>query len=97
MSQFPQTQYVQAAQAYGANPSAIPGVSPAGPANLIAVKPEVTDAYAVMWLRPGAPLSVVKAAYRALAPRHHPDGGGDPHAMRRLNDAYHILQTHLAP
>jgi len=39
----------------------------------------------VLGLLPGADLEVAEAAYRALARRHHPDRGGDPDAMRRLN------------
>lgn len=31
------------------------------------------DAWAALWLRPGAPREVVEAAYRALAPKWHPD------------------------
>ena len=79
MTQYPYSQYVQAAQAYG----------------LQGANPEIANAYAVMWLRPGAPLSVVKAAYRALATLYHPDAGGDSLAMRRLNDAYQTLEAHL--
>jgi hypothetical protein len=52
----------------------------------------LADAYAALWLRPGAPTHVVKAAYRALAAVHHPDVGGDEAAMRRLNAAYAALQ-----
>jgi DnaJ-class molecular chaperone len=50
-------------------------------------------AYATLWLRPGAPAPVVKAAYRALAALHHPDTGGDVDAMRHLNAAYAVLQA----
>ena len=88
MTSFPYSQYVQAAQAYG-QPAA--GFGPAAPS------PEIASAYAVLWLRPGAPLGVVKAAYRALATAYHPDAGGDALAMRRLNDAYATLRAHLMP
>ena len=87
MSQFPYTQYVQAARAYGTNPHAAPSA--------FAATPEIASAYAVLWLRPGAPLSVVQAAYRALASRYHPDAGGDALAMHRLNEAYETLRRHL--
>ena len=50
-------------------------------------------AHAALHLAPGAPLPVVRAAYRALAARHHPDVGGDPEAMRRLNAAYATLRA----
>ncbi len=36
-------------------------------------------------LLPGADLEIAEAAYRTLARRHHPDRGGNPDAMRRLN------------
>jgi hypothetical protein len=39
----------------------------------------------VLGLLPGADLEVAEAAYRTLARRHHPDRGGDPDVMRRLN------------
>ena len=57
----------------------------------------LTDAYAVLWLRAGAPPEVVRAAYRALAARHHPDVGGDAAAMRRLNEAYALLSARGQP
>ena len=57
-------------------PSAAPG--PGGP-------------YEVLWLRPGAPPALVKAAYRTLAGLYHPDHGGDTESMRRLNLAYEQL------
>jgi len=49
------------------------------------------EAYEVLWLRTGAPPEVIRAAYRALAARLHPDVGGDAAAMRRLNAAYALL------
>ena len=85
MTPFPYSQYVQAAQAYGA---ATAGGSPTSAA---LADPALAAAYAVLWLRPGAPMSVVKAAYRSLAAHYHPDAGGDARAMRRLNEAYHTI------
>ncbi|HEV2126165.1 MAG TPA: hypothetical protein VGW38_25700, partial [Chloroflexota bacterium] len=52
---------------------------------------ELAQAYDALWLRPGAPLPVVKAVYRALASHHHPDVGGDNGAMIRLNRAYETI------
>ena len=41
-----------------------------------------------MYLLPGAPVEVVRAAYKALAMRYHPDRpGGDAQKMRELNEA----------
>ena len=54
-------------------------------------KPKTSDPYTALWLLPGAPPEVVKAAYRALAVLNHPDHGGDTAAMQRINDAYRRL------
>lgn len=55
-----------------------------------------TDAYATLWLRPGAPPEVVRAAYRALAQLHHPDVGGDTETMKRVNGAFDALRKGAA-
>lgn len=54
------------------------------------------DYYAALGLLPTAELVVIKAAYKALAQRYHPDKfAGDPDVARskmaELNEAYHIL------
>jgi hypothetical protein len=56
----------------------------------------LADAYATLWLKSGAPEPVVKAAYRALAQRYHPDAGGDGRIMARINGAYATIRAHLA-
>jgi hypothetical protein len=56
----------------------------------------LAEAYAKLMLLPGASPALVRAAYRALARRHHPDAGGDPAAMQRLNDAYAAHHQALA-
>lgn len=61
---------------------------PAGPA--------LDEAYQLLWLRPGAPPEVVRAAYRALAASHHPDRGGSEAAMKALNRARDLLADQLA-
>jgi len=48
----------------------------------------VQEAYHILQVAPGACPEVIKAAYRALARKHHPDQGGDPAMMQRLNAAY---------
>ncbi len=45
------------------------------------------EAFETLFLLPGAPDSVVEAAYRALAKIYHPDMGGDPKRMMELNEA----------
>ena len=52
--------------------------------------------YDVLWLRPGAPPELVKAAYRALAQLHHPDRGGDHEAMVAINRAFDALRRGAA-
>ena len=54
------------------------------------------DYYAVLGLLPTAELVVIKAAYKALAQRYHPDKfSGDPDVarsrMEELNEAYRVL------
>lgn len=46
------------------------------------------DPFAVLGLAAGASLDEVRAARRRLAKEHHPDHGGDPAAMQRLNAAF---------
>ena len=47
-----------------------------------------SDPYAVLHLLPGAPIVVVKAAFRALSKKHHPDQGGDPNRFKEILGAY---------
>jgi hypothetical protein len=55
-------------------------------------KPKTSDPYTVLWLLPGAPPAVIKAAYRALATLHHPDKpSGDDEKMKAINRAYQQL------
>ena len=55
--------------------------------------PSTADAYATLYLVPGAPPQIVKAAYRELAKLHHPDtSGGETTKMQRLNEAYERLR-----
>jgi len=53
--------------------------------------PDGAGAWATLWLRPGAPVEVIRAVYRALARLHHPDVGGDSATMQRINAAYERL------
>jgi curved DNA-binding protein CbpA len=49
------------------------------------------DPYEVLQVRPGADAEVVRAAYRVLARKYHPDHGGDATQMVALNDAWDVL------
>jgi hypothetical protein len=55
-----------------------------------------TDPSAVLHVRPGAPLEVIDAAFRALAKQHHPDKGGDQATMRRLIEAHAALRQRVS-
>ena len=53
-----------------------------------------TDLYRVLTVDPGADAEVIRAAYRALARRDHPDVSADPAAaskMAELNAAFEVL------
>jgi hypothetical protein len=47
----------------------------------------------VLGVVPHAPTATIRAAYRELARKHHPDVGGDPARMGELNAAYRAAMT----
>jgi curved DNA-binding protein CbpA len=49
------------------------------------------DPYEVLQVQPSAEPEVVRAAYRVLARKYHPDLGGDATRMVALNDAWDVL------
>lgn len=49
------------------------------------------DPYRVLGLSREASHAEIKAAYRALVKRHHPDAGGDAHTIVELNAAWAVL------
>lgn len=49
------------------------------------------DLYEVLQVHPRAEPDVIRAAYRILARKYHPDHGGDPRRMIELNDAWDVL------
>jgi curved DNA-binding protein CbpA len=49
------------------------------------------DYYEVLQVHPRAESEVIRAAYRILARKYHPDHGGDPLRMIALNDAWDVL------
>jgi hypothetical protein len=57
---------------------------------------EDNDPYRCLGLSPGTPFAEVRARYRALAARHHPDLGGDAERMRRIIEAYETIRAALA-
>src|SRR3990172_5912285 len=48
----------------------------------------MNDLYEVLQVRRGAEPEVIRAAYRALARKHHPDFGGAPERMAAINGAW---------
>ena len=49
------------------------------------------DLYEVLQVHPRADPDVLRAAYRVLARKYHPDHGGDARRMITLNDAWDVL------
>jgi curved DNA-binding protein CbpA len=52
---------------------------------------KTTDPYEVLQVQRTAIPEVVRAAYRALAWKYHPDTGVQPERMVAINDAWHVL------
>lgn len=51
----------------------------------------MADLYEVLQVHRHAEMDVIRAAYRALARKHHPDFGGDSVRMVAINDAWRVL------
>ena len=51
------------------------------------------DAYGILGVSPTAPDEEIHAAYKALSRKYHPDHGGNPDDMARLNEAYALVKT----
>jgi curved DNA-binding protein CbpA len=49
------------------------------------------DFYEILQVHRRAEPEVIRAAYRILAHKYHPDHGGDPARMAALNDAWDVL------
>lgn len=58
--------------------------------------PAPADAWAELYLRPGAPDFVIDAVFRAMAKRAHPDAGGTHEEMIRINSAAERLRQNKA-
>lgn len=56
---------------------------------------ELCLAREVFGLGERATLKEVKTRHRELVKRHHPDAGGDPAQIRRINTAYQVLTDYL--
>lgn len=51
--------------------------------------------FSVLFVTDDAPIEVVKASYKVLAHKYHPDHGGDHDRMTKLNQAYDEILKHL--
>jgi hypothetical protein len=51
------------------------------------------DYYSLLGIPASASAADIKTRYRALSKQHHPDKGGDPTQMARINQAYSILSN----
>lgn len=58
-------------------------------------RPPASDPYAVLGVTPEASPAEIKAAYRALVKRHHPDAGGDAQRIIALNAAWEALRDQV--
>jgi len=54
------------------------------------------DLYQLLQVDPAADHAVIRAAYRVLAAKHHPDVGGDAEQMAALNGAWSVLSDSVA-
>lgn len=52
-------------------------------------------AHKALYVCQDAPLDVVKAVYRVLAKKNHPDAGGDHGRMRAINAAYERITSEV--
>jgi hypothetical protein len=52
---------------------------------------DTSDLYKILQVDPSAELDVIRAAYRVLAAKHHPDVGGSAQRMTQLNSAWNVL------
>lgn len=55
--------------------------------------PAAPDAWGLLGLERGAARESITERYRELARQHHPDRGGDPALMSRINAAYHEVTS----
>jgi hypothetical protein len=54
-------------------------------------QPTREELCARLFLLPGAPAELIKAAYKTLAIKFHPDHGGNEETMKLLNEAFQLL------
>lgn len=55
------------------------------------------DPYVTLGVAPGASEKEIKAAFKKLAKKHHPDVGGDEKKFKEINEAYSVLTDKKEP
>lgn len=55
-------------------------------------RPTAASPFSPLYLTQDVPEDVAKVVYRHLAAKHHPDKGGDPEAMKRVNIAWEAVK-----
>lgn len=56
---------------------------------------EIDEARRVLGLGGEARLKEVKDAYKSLAKKHHPDGGGKGDEIKKINQAYETIMQYI--
>ena len=56
---------------------------------------EIEEALELLHLPKMITKQEIKAQYRHLAAKHHPDRGGSEKQMQRINDAYKLLMNYI--
>ena len=56
---------------------------------------KIHEALETLELPPLVSWAEIRARYKELSRRHHPDCGGDPQKMARINDAYETLRSYV--
>lgn len=54
--------------------------------------PEQFNPYEILGVYENQPIEVIEAAFKAQVQKNHPDKGGDPEVMKKLNKAIEIIR-----
>jgi hypothetical protein len=62
----------------------------------ISFSTSIDNPHSVLFVSKDAPWEVIKAAYKALALKHHPDVSGDSDKFKEINNAFLSLKSHFS-